>query len=87
MFRFGGEEFVIILSETDLVGAELVAERIRSTIENHTMSYNMQAVNITASLGVSELRGNDTVDALVKRADAAMYKAKKSGRNQVVLAF
>jgi len=87
VFRFGGEEFVIILSETDLVGAELVAERIRNTIANHTLSYNMQAVNITASLGVSELRGNDTVDALVKRADGAMYKAKKNGRNQVVLAF
>jgi diguanylate cyclase (GGDEF)-like protein len=87
VFRFGGEEFVIILSETDLIGAELVAERIRNNIENHTMSYNMQAVNITASLGVSELRGNETVDALVKRADGAMYKAKKNGRNQVVLAF
>ncbi|ESS73383.1 diguanylate cyclase [Methyloglobulus morosus KoM1] len=87
VFRFGGEEFVVILSETDLIGAELVAERIRNNIENHTMSYNMQAVNITASLGVSELRGNETVDALVKRADGAMYKAKKNGRNQVVLAF
>ena len=87
VFRFGGEEFVIILSETDLVGAELVAERIRNNIANHTLSHNMQAINITASLGVSELRGNDTVDALVKRADGAMYKAKKNGRNQVVLAF
>lgn len=87
VFRFGGEEFVIILSETDLVGAELVAERIRNNIANHTLSHNMQAINITASLGVSELRGKDTVDALVKRADGAMYKAKKNGRNQVVLAF
>lgn len=87
VFRFGGEEFVIILSETDLVGAELVAERIRSAIENHTLSYNMQPISITASLGVSELRPNDTLDALIKRADGAMYKAKKSGRNQVVLAY
>lgn len=87
VYRFGGEEFVILLSETDLVGAEIVAERIRGTIEAHTLSYNMQAVNMTASLGVGELRANDTVDALVKRADGAMYKAKKSGRNQVVLAF
>ena len=87
VFRFGGEEFVIILSETDLVGAELVAERIRSAIENHTLSYNMQPISITASLGVSELRPNDTLEALVKRADGAMYKAKKCGRNQVVLAY
>lgn len=78
---------MILLSETDLVGAEIVAERIRGAIEAHTLSYNMQAVNMTASLGVGELRANDTVDTLVKRADGAMYKAKKSGRNQVVLAF
>jgi diguanylate cyclase (GGDEF)-like protein len=87
VFRFGGEEFVILLSETDLIDAELVAERIRSSIESHTLSYNMQAVSITASLGVSEWRVNDTADVLVKRADDAMYKAKKNGKNQVVLAF
>jgi diguanylate cyclase (GGDEF)-like protein len=86
VFRFGGEEFVILLSETDLVGAEIVAERIRSAIESHTLSYNMQALNITASLGVSELQANDTVDKFIKRADDAMYKAKISGRNKVVLA-
>jgi diguanylate cyclase (GGDEF)-like protein len=86
VFRFGGEEFVVLLSETDLAGAELVAERIRSTIESHTLSYDMSAVKITASLGVSELRSNDSADALVKRADNAMYQAKKNGRNQVVLA-
>lgn len=87
VFRFGGEEFVILLSETDLVGAEVVAERIRSSIETHTLSYNMQAINITASLGVTELRANDTAETLVKRADSAMYRAKISGRNQVTLAL
>ena len=87
VFRFGGEEFVILLSETDLVGAELVAERIRGSIESHTLSYGMQTLNVTASLGVCEMRADDTVEALVKRADGAMYKAKKNGRNQVVLAF
>jgi diguanylate cyclase (GGDEF)-like protein len=87
VFRYGGEEFVILLSETDLAGAALVAERIRSAIEAHTLAYDMQAVSITASLGVSGLYANDTVDTFVKRADGAMYKAKKNGRNQVVLAF
>jgi diguanylate cyclase (GGDEF)-like protein len=86
VFRFGGEEFVILLSETDLAGAELVAERIRNTIESHTLAYDMATVNITASLGVSALRDNDTVDTFVKRADDAMYKAKKNGRNRVMLA-
>jgi len=87
VFRFGGEEFVILLSETDLAGAEIVAERIRSSIEAHALSYDMQSVSVTASLGVSVLHTNDTADSLVKRADDAMYKAKKNGRNQVVLAF
>ena len=86
VFRFGGEEFVILLSETDLAGAQLVAERIRQHIESHTLSYDMLAINITASLGVSELRADDSFDAIVKRADDAMYQAKKNGRNQVVLA-
>lgn len=85
VFRFGGEEFVVLLSETDLAGAELVAERIRNTIESHTLVYDMETINITASLGVSALRDDDTVDAFVRRADDAMYKAKKNGRNQVVL--
>ena len=75
--RFGGEEFVILLSETDLAGAEIVAERIRSSIEAHALSYDMQSVSVTASLGVSVLHTNDTADSLVKRADDAMYKAKK----------
>jgi diguanylate cyclase (GGDEF)-like protein len=87
VYRFGGEEFVILLSETDLVGAEVVAERIRSAIEDHILAYNMQPIHITASLGVGELRANDTADRLVKRTDDAMYKAKKSGRNRVVLAI
>lgn len=86
VFRFGGEEFVVLLSETDLAGAELVAERIRNTIESHTLVRDMETINITASLGVSALRDDDTVDTFVKRADDAMYKAKKNGRNQVVLA-
>jgi diguanylate cyclase (GGDEF)-like protein len=87
VFRFGGEEFVILLSETDLAGAEIVAERIRSSIEAHALSYDMQSVSVTASLGVSVLHTNDTTDSLVKRADEAMYKAKKNGRNQIMLAF
>jgi diguanylate cyclase (GGDEF)-like protein len=55
VFRYGGEEFVILLSETDLVGAELVAERIRRSIESHTLSYDMSTLKVTASLGVSAL--------------------------------
>jgi diguanylate cyclase (GGDEF)-like protein len=83
IFRFGGEEFVVLLSETDLAGAELVAERIRSTIESHTLSYDMSTINFTVSLGVSTLHADDDAESLLKRADEAMYKAKRNGRNRV----
>jgi diguanylate cyclase (GGDEF)-like protein len=84
IFRYGGEEFVILLSDTDANGAELLAERIRASIENHTIAYGMETVKITASLGVSTLRENDTIESFVQRADKAMYIAKNKGRNQVV---
>ncbi len=85
VFRYGGEEFVILLNNTNLAGAELLAERIRASIEQHTLSYGMNIVNLTVSLGVSTLRVNDTVETFIKRADQAMYRAKKNGRNQVNL--
>ncbi len=51
VFRYGGEEFVILLSGTDAHGAALLAERIRASIESHTIAYDMAAIKVTASLG------------------------------------
>jgi diguanylate cyclase (GGDEF)-like protein len=86
VFRYGGEEFVILLNGTDGNGAELLAERIRASIESHTIAFGMETLKITASLGVSTLRDNDTLESFVQRADKAMYTAKNRGRNQVVVA-
>lgn len=83
VFRFGGEEFVILLSDTNLEGAGIMAERIRSKIESHSIAYGMELIKLTASLGVSSLKGTDTVDSLIKRADSAMYSAKEHGRNRI----
>lgn len=83
VFRYGGEEFVVLLANTDLESATIIAERIRSDIEEHTLAYGMNALRITASLGVSSLRGDDTLESFVKRADEAMYHAKRQGRNRV----
>lgn len=83
VFRYGGEEFVVILSETNLDEAFIIAERIRKSMENHTIAYGMNVLKITASLGVSSLKGNDSNETLINRADEAMYKAKNNGRNQV----
>lgn len=87
LFRYGGEEFVVLLSETDLPGAQVAAERIRRSIAASVISYDMAALNVTASIGVAALRKDDTVDALVKRADTAMYQAKQEGRNKIVTAI
>lgn len=85
VFRYGGEEFVILLTDTNLDAAALIAERIRADIESHTLAYGMDILNITASLGVSSLRGNDSLEGFIKRADEAMYRAKANGRNQVCI--
>jgi diguanylate cyclase (GGDEF)-like protein len=86
VFRVSDEEFVILLSDTDLAGAQVLAERIRNTIEFNTLACDMATTKITASLGVGALRADDTVDTFIKRANIAMCKAKKSGRNEVMLA-
>ena len=84
-YRYGGEEFVVLLSDTDAHGAELLAERIRGSIERHSLAYGMELIKLTASLGISRLRGNDHVDTFIKRADNAMYQAKSNGRNQITI--
>ena len=77
--RFGGEEFVVLLPETSLPEALAVAERIRSACD----TVDAQP-HCTVSIGVAtNSRGNDTVDRLIARADAAMYRAKTKGRNRV----
>jgi len=82
-YRYGGEEFVVLLNSTDTQGAALLAERIRTTIEQHTLAYGMEIIKLTASIGISSLHGNDTADSFIKRADNAMYQAKEKGRNQI----
>jgi len=86
LFRIGGEEFVILLSGTDMAGAEFLAERIRTSIERHTLAFGMETIKVTVSLGVSTLKLTDLADTFIRRADTAMYKAKNSGRNRVVVA-
>lgn len=86
--RFGGEEFVILLPNTDLRQAVNVAQRLREMIANTALeiAQNAEALSLTASLGVDQFSSNlsETSDAFVKRVDAWLYKAKADGRNCVV---
>lgn len=79
--RYGGEEFVIACPETNLDGAVVLAEKIRSSIEVFSFP---TAGEVTISVGISLLESEDDVNALIKRADKALYKAKEMGRNRVV---
>jgi len=85
--RFGGEEFVVVMPDTDGAVAEKVAERIRAEIAQAPFAIGAdgKAIEVTVSVGVSSLlKGTDSVAALMKRADLALYEAKSGGRNRVV---
>jgi len=84
IYRYGGEEFVILLNETSKAGAEVIAERIRCAIEKASVNTAGQSLKITISLGAAALKPNDSKDRLFKRADKALYQAKNSGKNVVV---
>jgi two-component system cell cycle response regulator len=84
--RYGGEEFVIVMPETDMAVAALVAERIRRRIagEPFAIDQGAKAIDVTLSIGLAALGENDTAATVLKRADQALYRAKRDGRNRVV---
>src|SRR5262249_48410373 len=85
--RIGGEEFVMLLPETPLDSAVLVAERLRRRIAESPLLDPAARVALTASIGVAEAGARtEGVAALMKEADAALYRAKNAGRNRVVAA-
>lgn len=81
--RYGGEEFLFILQDTDLADGEEVAERVRSRIRVDTVHCGEASMRVTMSLGLAEARTGDSVDDLIERADAALYAAKDAGRDCV----
>ncbi|MCP5145720.1 MAG: GGDEF domain-containing protein [Gammaproteobacteria bacterium] len=86
VFRYGGEEFLIVLSNTSLVGARLLAERVRSSIETMQLAVSEHTINVTVSLGVAEIQRDESADMFLGRADRQLYNAKRAGRNCVCAA-
>jgi two-component system cell cycle response regulator len=83
--RYGGEEFVLAMPDTDGETALVVAERLRAQIAGREFSLPDAQLSLTASIGVTSLRHvGDSVEGLMKRADVALYDAKRRGRNRVV---
>lgn len=84
--RYGGEEFGIILPETDAKGARIICERIRESIEKSVVQTRVAPINYTISVGISQLTGSvENHMSWMQQADEALYTAKKSGRNCVVV--
>ena len=84
--RFGGEEFVVLMPSTHLTGAREGAERIRLALEANPLHRGEWTITIRASFGVAVLGSTETKESLLRRADAAMYEAKRLGRNRVEVA-
>jgi diguanylate cyclase (GGDEF)-like protein len=83
--RYGGEEFAIICREIEADGARALAERLRAAVEQHRFEHGGQVIPVTVSVGVAVERKVDDAQAFVAAADAAMYEAKRAGRNRVVV--
>jgi len=92
VFRYGGEEFTVIFNKTDIKGAQLVAEKVRSRIENvrthlvnDVYADRDKRLKITVSMGLAEIKQGDTAESLFKRADGALLRAKAGGKNVIKL--
>ena len=83
--RLGGEEFGLLV-ESDLSEAVDIAQEFRRSVEGLKIFAGEQPVPVTCSLGVAEWEAGDTIDTLLRRADVALYEAKRAGRNKVVAA-
>jgi diguanylate cyclase (GGDEF)-like protein len=83
--RYGGEEFLIYLPMTELESAKVLVERLRVTLEQYAHVIDNEKVTVTASFGIAQHEVNDSADRTIARADKALYQAKESGRNCIVM--
>lgn len=84
--RIGGEEFAVVLPETDLQGAQIMAEKLRASIENHAVDVAGTPIKFTVSIGLGEaLESDRSEQQALSRADNALYQAKNAGRNRVAV--
>ncbi len=83
LFRYGGEEFVAILTETDAAAAQIPLERLRKSVENHRFVFKGEEIKVTISIGLSSDTTCETAQDMFEIADKALYRAKAAGRNCV----
>ncbi len=83
LFRWGGEEFLALLSDCSIDQARVLAERLRSRVQEQAIYRGEATIQVTVSLGAAELQEDEEADRLISRADQALYRAKNGGRNRV----
>jgi diguanylate cyclase (GGDEF)-like protein len=86
VFRYGGEEFLILLSNTSREAAAMVGERLRFAVQSEEYLADAHTIVLTVSLGCSTLLPGESADSLLRRADSALYVAKREGRNRLEMA-
>ena len=86
VFRFGGEEFLILLSNTGREAAAMIGERLRFAAQEQDYAADGKSIELTVSLGCSTLLPGESADSLLRRADNALYVAKRAGRNRLAMA-
>ncbi len=86
VFRFGGEEFLVLLSNTSREAAEMIGERLRKAVFQLQFLVQGHPIELSISLGCASLLPGESVDSLLRRADNALYAAKRSGRNRLTMA-
>lgn len=84
--RYGGEEFCLLLPDTDRTGALALAESLRADVANRVVEFEGRRIAASVSIGIAECRDSDDLDAALADADTALYQAKRNGRNQVAFA-
>jgi diguanylate cyclase (GGDEF)-like protein len=83
--RWGGEEFILLLPETDTRGAAVIAEKLREAISENLFEYSGRRLSITMTFGIAEHRKGEALEACIARADTALYTGKERGRNRVMI--
>ena len=83
IFRYGGEEFIIILNRIDTIHCQKIVLRLLELVRSNKLIYKGENLQVTMSVGATKMRKDDTYETLLARADAALYQAKKNGKNQM----
>jgi len=83
--RWGGEEFMLMLPETEIEGATRLAEKLRASVEARRFEYADQDLSVTMTFGIATFHKGESLDHCIARADAALYRGKEQGRNQVIV--